>query len=701
MLSFISTLTAWGDNITFADANVKAICVANWDTDGELSYEEAAAVTRLGSVLLGSVFKENTIISSFNQLPVGTIFTAEENGLQMQFRVTDAENFEVETYGTYEEGPAIDKQTEGEVVIPAEVNGYTVVGIGSWSFWACEKITSVSLPSTLTYIGESAFRTCYGLTEVEIPEGVTTIGNRAFFASLHKVILPSTLQEIGSDYTFRFSSADDNIVIVNNPVPLAINAGVFVWSGSRIPATLIVPLGSREAYQTADQWNGFKAIYDDPVSYTVNEMVGEQVMRTTKGYVNRGEQMTVPYHRYNVVDGVLYKHEATDKQYNIIATLTEDYENNLTYTATGQTDVVYLSEAEDIEGMTKCTSGNAQVRSSNAAAAYPADGDVEFVTLPAGIYELTAVMYNQHPTDSPYFDSDNPWTFLADGEPIATLTNDIVNFDEKTTEPFALTKETTLAIKQKGDSQIGLDLIYIVKTGDWQPDTTPAVEVTDISQMDNAIYIEPFTARAGDDVQIEVKLKNAEAATSYGFELVLPEGMTIAVNSDNEFDDELTLSSRNSKHSATTNLLTNGNYKIGVASMSSKAITGNDGTVLTITAHMSEDMAEGDYPIRIASPLLVGTDASKLAIQATQTRVTVEDYMKGDVDGDGVVDLADAVLVINYYVGKAVNTFVAKAADVDGDGTIDLADAVKIINFYVGKVPGLSRRATADGLDPQ
>ena len=229
----------------------------------------------------------------------------------------------------------------------------------------------------------------------------------------------------------------------------------------------------------------------------------------------------------------------------------------------------------------------------------------------------------------------------------------------------------------------------------------PTIEVTDISQMDNAIYIEPFTARAGEDVQIEVKLKNAEAATSYGFELVLPEGMTIAVNSDNEFDDELTLSSRNSKHSATTNLLANGNYKIGVASMSSKAITGNEGTVLTITAHMSEDMAEGDYPIQIASPLLVSTDASKPTILATQTKVTVENYVKGDVDGDGVVDLADAVLVINYYVGKAVNLPVAQAADVDGDGTIDLADAVKIINFYVGKVPSLSRQALIDERDPQ
>ena len=52
-------------NITFADANVKALCVANWDTnhDGELSLYEAATVTDLGEV-----FKNNTSITSFNEL---------------------------------------------------------------------------------------------------------------------------------------------------------------------------------------------------------------------------------------------------------------------------------------------------------------------------------------------------------------------------------------------------------------------------------------------------------------------------------------------------------------------------------------------------------------------------------------------------------------------------------------------------------
>jgi hypothetical protein len=51
--------------IYFADANVKALCVENWDTDGdgELSKDEAAAVTDLGEV-----FKGNTTITSFDEL---------------------------------------------------------------------------------------------------------------------------------------------------------------------------------------------------------------------------------------------------------------------------------------------------------------------------------------------------------------------------------------------------------------------------------------------------------------------------------------------------------------------------------------------------------------------------------------------------------------------------------------------------------
>ena len=227
------------------------------------------------------------------------------------------------------------------------------------------------------------------------------------------------------------------------------------------------------------------------------------------------------------------------------------------------------------------------------------------------------------------------------------------------------------------------------------------VQVTDISKMSNAIYIETASGRAGDDVSIKVCLKNANSATSYGFELVLPQGLSIATTSEGDFDAAVTMSTRHKGHTLTTNKLANNTYKVGVASLSSKALTDNDGLVLTIKAHVADNMAVDDYPILIQNPLIVNTDDTKPTVQNTQSKITIEDYLKGDVDGDGVVDLADAVLVINHYVGKAVSKFVEKAADVDGDGVIDLADAVRIINFYVGKVQSLAPSVGLGALDPQ
>ena len=621
-------------------------------------------------------------------LPVGYIFTAEVNGLQMQFRVTDAFKKEVETYGTYEEGPAINNQTEGEVVIPAEVEGYTVTGIGGWSFRNCQGITSVSLPTTLTYIGESAFRTCSSLREVDIPEGVTTIGPRAFYgAGLHKVTLPSTLQEIGGDYTFTLSQDADNIVIVKNPEPIAIPDGAFEWDSMK-RSVLIVPLGSREAYQAADYWKEFKAIYDNPVFYSVDVNIGNTVPYSTEGWGNAGDEVTVPYKRYVLGKGFvspwdkwLFKRDATEKQYNHRFTLSADnhvvngypYQTeNLEYTFTGIEDVVYLSEAEDIEGMTKCESDHALVRSSNAAAAYPADGDVEFVTLPAGIYQLTAVMYNMHPTDSPYFDSDNPWTFLADGEPIATLTNDIANFDEKTTEPFVLTKKTTLAIKQKGDSQIGLDLIYIRRL------------------QDNELYVdETPSVIAGWKTELNIGLRNVNAVNMTDFYLKLPEGMTIANSAVKIAAD------RSDKHQVSAQWnATGGYYHILSFSSQNNAFKLNDGTLFNMMIECDESVAAGSYEAKVMTIVMSDTDKTELSQQDFTFTIEVPDLKLGDANADTKVNGLDIVETVDHIMQRPSDTFHAAAVDLYYDKKINGLDLVRLINLVLSQ-PMSTRAALA------
>ena len=112
------------ENIVFADANVKALCVANWDTneDGELSYAEAAAVTDLGEV-----FKENYSIYHFDELQYFTGLTS----------------------------------------------------IGYQAFAWCLYLSSIQLPNTITSIGNSAFFDCRNLQAITIPASVTNIGSSA------------------------------------------------------------------------------------------------------------------------------------------------------------------------------------------------------------------------------------------------------------------------------------------------------------------------------------------------------------------------------------------------------------------------------------------------------------------------------------------------------------------------------------------
>jgi hypothetical protein len=65
---------------------------------------------------------------------------------------------------------------------------------------------------------------------------------------------------------------------------------------------------------------------------------------------------------------------------------------------------------------------------------------------------------------------------------------------------------------------------------------------------------------------------------------------------------------------------------------------------------------------------------------------------EGDINGDDVVDISDAVCIVSHMLGKEMPTFIEAAADVNADGEVDIADAVHIVNLVIGKV---------DALDPQ
>lgn len=87
------------------------------------------------------------------------------------------------------------------------------------------------------------------------------------------------------------------------------------------------------------------------------------------------------------------------------------------------------------------------------------------------------------------------------------------------------------------------------------------------------------------------------------------------------------------------------------------------------------------------------TTTMPIATTSALTTTTTEPAFKlGDVDGNGMIEVADAVLVLTYYAKSAAGiavTIDSRLADVNEDSIVDVADAVGILTYYAKQAAGL------------
>ena len=273
--------------ITFADANVKTICVANWDTshNGELSEAEAAAVTDIGTV-----FQNNTQITSFDEISYFTGLTSIAsqafNGCTGLTSITIPENITSIGMGAFKDCTGLTKAEFASVedlcsmvfedydanpLVNAHhlyINGEeitelvipnSVTTIGTIAFRGCSSLTSATIPNSVTEIGVGIFSDCTALASVSLPENLTKISVGMFYGckNLASIIIPEGVTSIGSSAFNGCSSLTS--VYVKMETPPAIKSTVF---SNRANATLYVPYGCSEAYEATAYWNEFKKIVE-------------------------------------------------------------------------------------------------------------------------------------------------------------------------------------------------------------------------------------------------------------------------------------------------------------------------------------------------------------------------------------------------------------------------------------------------------
>ena len=95
----------------------------------------------------------------------------------------------------------------GDVVVPAEIDGFTVDVIGVGVFKG-DTITSLTMPETVLELRSNAVSSCEKLTSVTLPQSLVVINRMNFFScnALSEVTIPAGVRYIG-DTSFRFCDA--------------------------------------------------------------------------------------------------------------------------------------------------------------------------------------------------------------------------------------------------------------------------------------------------------------------------------------------------------------------------------------------------------------------------------------------------------------------------------------------------------------
>ena len=136
-------------NISFADNNLKQRLVSRFDSngDGELSYQEAAAVTDFTNAIANKTY------TSFDEFQYFTGVQIIPNNCFMDWTELSS------------------------IVLPSSINT-----IGAFAFASCKKLTSITIPDGVKTIMDYAFSGA-GLTSIVIPDSVTDVRNYAFSAT--------------------------------------------------------------------------------------------------------------------------------------------------------------------------------------------------------------------------------------------------------------------------------------------------------------------------------------------------------------------------------------------------------------------------------------------------------------------------------------------------------------------------------------
>lgn len=205
------------------------------------------------------------------------------------------------------------------------------------------------------------------------------------------------------------------------------------------------------------------------------------------------------------------------------------------------------------------------------------------------------------------------------------------------------------------------------------------INVSDDSDVNKAeISIKDGEIVTGSTVSLPVTITNNTGFAGFTFVLKLPDGITL---------ESVSKGSLLSNSESGSFLV---NKSLGRINWVDTSTTNGEGELFVIKLSVPKNYTVGTYDIGLEllqsnAKNFADINGAAIPLTLNGSELTVLDYILGDVDNDGYITTADAILMAKYIVeAETFDTRQMSAADIDKDGDITAADCIKMSQYLVG-----------------
>ena len=532
---------------------------------------------------------------------------------------------------------------EVAVVVAAPTDGHVYSG-------------DVVIPSSITYNGKThavvsiASQAFDGslLTSVVIPESVTTIGEGAFrsCSGLISITILEGVISIGRT-AFAYCSALTSITIPESVTSIGADA----FSDCRVLTCIAIPESVTSIGESAFHCcSGLMSIVVDPKNpnYNSRDNCNAIIQTTTNALVAGCNNTIIPEGVTSIVEYV--------------------FEN-----CSGLNSITLPESVTSI--------GRETFRDCSGLISVTIPGSVTEIGLGAfvgcvGLTDIICLINNPFPIDDVfrYYDYDN------DYQP----------------HPLSATLHVPAGTKALYETTRGWNQLTIVEM---EPE--PEVD-TDISQLDNVLYVENKNIFADGLNPIYLKMNNTTDISAIECVLELPEGMT--------FDSMVLLPNRvRSRSNFIASATPISEHRVHVIiypnpnnSNDETCFIGNSGEVARIKIETAADVEIGDYPLLLKNVKISDRQGEEPIMHSyIKSTLTVIDGVLGDANGNDDVEVGDIMAIINYMSEHPSSKFQKGKADVNGDGDVDISDIMGTVNTIIRRIRQQYSEVKSNQIDPQ